>query len=523
MNDLETLISTALIGTERQTIPEFLLVPNLNADSKEAKLLSAAAILMAYRRAGYVPKKSLSMVRLEVSPSDSKAEMTAAMRNVLQQILQGHQELLEEYLKMLAGYRFAHQDLPRMLDFGHGNTAYRAQIADLLDARGRWLAGLNKQWAWATGNTESLEDAVQSFETGSKSARVLALQAVRTANPERGRTLLESTWKQDAAPERKEFIAILDVGLSDHDEAFLENALNDRSSDVRDHAASLLSKLPNSQFNARARERLRPILNVKKDKLGGLLRPITKTNNDKLEITLPDAFDPAWSKDGIEEKAPQGTGQKQHWVRQMLERANLNMLEELTGLTAINLLKNTHKDWQGLIKNAVINSIRQDPQRELVKQLIAYDITIVQAANAWLALEPQFLETLTTQRTLTEVNTDLSLLHACEHTWSELFCAAVLEWIAKKMLALQRGKINESFYGFADPIIRHTPPEMILRLLNGHPGIPNWTTMLSKHLEPPSGATKQPYYWNNAQQQFRQILNALQLRLEMQASIRETP
>ena len=154
MNDLETLISTALIGTERQTIPEFLLVPNLNADSREAKLLSAAAILMAYRRAGYVPKKSLSMARLEVSPSDSKAEMTAAMRNVLQQILQGHQELLGEYLKMLAGYRFVHQDLPRMLDFGHGNTAYRAQISDLLDARGRWLAGLNKQWAWATGNTE---------------------------------------------------------------------------------------------------------------------------------------------------------------------------------------------------------------------------------------------------------------------------------------------------------------------------------------------------------------------------------
>ena len=175
MNDLETLIATALIGTERQAIPEFSLVPNLNADTKEAKLLSAAAILTAYRRAGYVPKKSLGIPRLEGSPSDSKPEMTAAMRNVLQQILQGHQELLEEYLRMLTGRRFAHQDLPRMLDFGHGNTAYRAQISDLLDARGRWLAGLNKQWSWATGNTESLEEAVQSFETGSKSARALAL------------------------------------------------------------------------------------------------------------------------------------------------------------------------------------------------------------------------------------------------------------------------------------------------------------------------------------------------------------
>jgi Family of unknown function (DUF5691) len=522
MNDLETLIATALIGTERQAIPAFSLVPDLNADTKEAKLLSAAAILTAYRRAGYVPKKSLGIPRLEVSPSDSKPEMTAAMRNVLQQILRGNQELLEEYLKMLSGYRFAHQDLPRMLDFGHGNTALRAQISDLLDARGRWLAGLNKQWSWATGNTESLEEAVQSFETGSKSARALALHAIRSADVKRGRTLLESTWKQDAAPERKEFIAILETGLSDRDEAFLENALNDRSSDVRDHAARLLSKLPNSQFNARIRERLRPILNVKKDKLGGLLRPLTKTNNDKLEIVLPDAFDPAWVKDGIEEKAPQGVGQKQYWVRQMLERTNLKMLEELTELSAIDLLKNTHKDWQNFIRNAVINSLRQNPERELVKQLIAYDITTVQAANAFGALEPSFLETLTTQRTLTEANTDLSLIHACQHVWSETFCAAVLEWIAKQTLRLQQGTLKESFYGFADPIIRLTPLEMIPRVISGNPSIPNWTVMLSKHLEPASQAVKQPYYWHNAQQQFGQILNALQLRLEMHTAFNQS-
>lgn len=523
MNDLETLIATALIGTERQAIPEFSLVPNLNAETKEAKLLSAAAILTAYRRSGYVPKKSLGISRLEVSPADGKPAMTAAMRNVLQKVLQGHQELLEEYLRMLTGHRFAHQDLPRMLDFGHGNTAHRSQISDLLDARGRWLAGLNKQWSWATGNTESLEDAVQSFETGSRSARALALQVVRTTDPERGRTLLESTWKQDAAPERKEFIAILETGLSDQDEPFLENALSDRSSDVHETAANLLANLPNSQYNARARERLRPILNVKKDKLGGLLRGLTKTNNDKLEITLPDAFDPAWAKDGIEEKAPQGVGQKQYWVRQMLERANLNMLEDLTGLNAIDLLKNTHKDWQNLIRNAVIDSVRQKPERELVKQLIAYDITIVQAANAFIALEPGFLETLTTQRTLTEANTDLSMIHACQHVWSETFCAAVLEWIAKQTMRIQQGAINESFYGFADPIIRHTPLEMIPRVLNGHPSIPNWTAMLSKHLEPASQAVKQPYYWNNAQQQFRQILKALQLRLKMHRTLKETP
>ena len=360
----------------------------------------------------------------------------------------------------------------------------------------------------------------------------MALQAVRTANPERGRTLLESTWKQDAAPERKEFIAILDVGLSDHDEAFLENALNDRSSDVRDHAASLLSKLPNSQFNARARERLRPILNVKKDKLGGLLRPITKTNNDKLEITLPDAFDPAWTKDGIEEKAPQGTGQKQHWVRQMLERANLNMLEELTGLTAIDLLKNTHKDWASFVRNAVISAVKQYPERELVKQLIAYDFSLVRAINAFKVLEPSFIETLVTQRGFTESNTDMSLLHACEHTWSKPFWINVLEWIATQCSHIQHGEIKLTYMMFAEVIIRSTPFELIPYVINGSDEIPYWTTMLTQRHNPPNVTSpnnnqQHNWYWDQTKQQFQTVLSTLQLRLEMHqlanTVVKETP
>jgi hypothetical protein len=518
MTDLETIIATALIGTERQPLPELSLAPGLNAESREANLLSAAALLTSYRRAGITSAKSTAT--LEASLPDSKPELTNAMRDILFRVVHGHQELLEECLSLFAGYRIAHRDLPMMLDLGRNNTTHRAKIAELIDARGRWLAGLNKQWSWATSNTESIEDAVQSFETSNKSARALALQAVRSVDVERGRTLLESTWKQDAAPERKEFIAILETNLSDHDEAFLENALNDRSSDVREHATRLLSKLPNSQFNARARERFRPILSVKKDKLSGLLRPLTKTNNDKLEIVLPDAFNPAWAKDGIEEKAPQGIGQKQYWVRQMLERANLNMLEELTGLSAINLLKNTHKDWQNLIKNAVINSLRQNPERELIKQLIAYDITTLQAANAWNALEPSFLETLTTQRTFTESNTDMGLLNACEHTWSEPFWIAALEWIAEQMNGIFMGRLKQKYLTFADTIIYGTPLELIPRAINGHDSIPHWTAMLTQQHETPSVIGQYTWYWDSTKQQFQHTINTLQLRLEMHAVLK---
>jgi Family of unknown function (DUF5691) len=505
MTDLETLIATALIGTERQPLPELSLAPGLNGETKEANLLRAAAILTAYRRAGYAPSNNSTI--LEVSPPDNKPELTNAMREILFRVVHGHQELLEECLSLFAGYRFAHRDLPMMLDLGRNNTEHRTKIAELIDARGRWLASLNKQWSWATSNIESIEDAVQSFETGSKAARAMALQSIRNNDPERARTLLETTWKQEAANERKEFVAVLADQLSIQDEPFLENAAN------------LLSSLPESQFNARTRERLRAILTIKKE---------------KLTVELPDAFDPSWAKDGIEEKAPQSVGQKQYWVRQMMNRASLEMLEEITGMDAVGLLKNTHKDWRDFIESAVRNALSTNPTPELVKQILAHDINLVHSEKAFKVLEPNFLETLVRQRTFTENNTDTGLLNACEHTWSEAFWIAALEWIAEQMNGIFTARIKQKYLSFADSIVRGTPLELIPRAINGHDSIPHWTAMLTQHHETPTKIGQYTWYWDSSKIQFQHTINTLQLRLEMhtvlkqntvlkQTPIKETP
>jgi hypothetical protein len=499
MNDLETIIATALIGTERQSLPPISVAPDLAAESREATLLSAASLVSAYRRAGFVPKTEART--LEPSGADSKPELSGAMRDMLHRVL-GHGDLLEEYLKLLGeqGVRLAHRDLPQLLNLGSGNTTYRPLITNLLDTRGRWLASLHKNWSWATGNTESLEDAVQSFETGSKSARVLALQTIRERDAHRARELLETTWKQDAAPERKEFIAVLRTNLSDADEAFLENALSDRSSDVRDIATDLLGDLPDSAFNARMRERLRPMLIVKKG---------------KLEVELPDAFDQSWAKDGIQEKAPQSVGQKQWWVQQLMRHATLPMLEDISGMTAVDLLKNTHKDWKSFVQNAVSTALNHNPNRELVKHLIAYDITLVRGTSAFTVLEPNFLETLTTQRCFLESNTDFTLLNACLHQWSEAFWCAALEWIALQVTRLQEGKFSQYFYGFSHPVVRSTSLEFIPRVLKGHASIPGWTAMLARLDEAPDKKQKNQWYWEYTQREVKTLLETLQLRLEM--------
>jgi Family of unknown function (DUF5691) len=506
MTDLETLIATALIGTERQPLPELSLAPGLNGETKEANLLSAAAILTAYRKAGYAPSKGSAT--LEVSPPDNKPELTGSMRDILFRVVHGHQELLEECLNLFAGYRIAHRDLPMMLDLGRNNTEHRSNISELIDARGRWLAGLNKQWSWATSNIESIEDAVQSFETGSKAARALALQSIRNNDPERARTLLESTWKQEAANERKEFINVLADQLSLLDEAFLENALSDRSGDVREQAAHLLSILPESQFNTRTRKRLRPILTVKKE---------------KLTVELPDTFDPTWTKDGIEEKAPQGIGQKQYWVRQMMRRASLEMLEGITGMNALELLKNTHKDWKDFVETSVRNALSTNPTPELVKQIIAHDISLVHSERAFKVLEPSFLETLTAQRTFTESNTDMGMLNACEHTWSEPFWIAAIEWIAIQSSRIQHGKIKQTYLLFSNVIVKGTPLELIPLIINGSDEIPYWSTMLTQRHDAPNNNQQYTWYWDHTKQQFQTVIDTLQLRLEMHQIMKENP
>jgi hypothetical protein len=527
MNDLETIIATALIGTERQALPPLTLEPNLTADSREAALLSASALVGAYRRAGF--SAQTSSLPLEPSGADGKPELTPAMRDLMQRVL-GHSDLFEEFLGLVAqkGFRFAHRDLPLMLDNGRQSTHLRPFIAPLLDARGRWLASVNKHWSWATGNTESIEDAVSSFEIGSKSARALAFQTIRAADANRARALLETTWKQDAAPERKEFIALLETNLSDADEPFLETALaTDRSSDVRDTAAELLAKLPGSAFNARMKDRLRPILRVTKPKAKNILEKVKDgvqealgSTNARLEIELPESFDPDWAKDGIQEKVPQGTGQKQYWVQQLMRYATLPMLEELTGMDAVTLLKNTHKDWKGFVQTAVMNALNNTPSPDLVKRMIAYDFTLLRGSDAFAVLEPKFLEDLARQRTLNPQNTDLTLLEAHRNPWSPAFWNDTLEWMATQIERVQNGGLNGYFYGFSTVVTRTTPLERIPVVLNGSKDLPKWTAMLNALEQPADKKQKNAWYWEYTQREVKTLLETLRLRLEMHEVMR---
>ena len=123
---------------------------------------------------------------------------------------------------------------------------------------GRWLAARNPDWSWVAdeGRAEQAAD------------RVSAIAALRSADPDAGRALVEQTWDTDGAQHRAAAVAALLVGPGSRRRA-VPRALPRRPGQGRPRGGRrLLDRLPGSARAARMADRLRPLL----DDSGGTLR-----------------------------------------------------------------------------------------------------------------------------------------------------------------------------------------------------------------------------------------------------------
>jgi hypothetical protein len=157
-----------------------------------------------------------------------------------------------------SGRRLPEAWLPAALDLGRRHAALRAPVAAVLGARGAWLAAQRDDWRWAVG--ADAPDLEQRWTDGTLEQRAEALRRYRQQAPAAARERLATALPELPANERAELLAALAVGLSGDDEDLLEQALADRSRDVRQAAAALLLRLPASAFVGRAIARMQPLL-----------------------------------------------------------------------------------------------------------------------------------------------------------------------------------------------------------------------------------------------------------------------
>ena len=368
----EDILATAVVGTEQR---EFRLAPRedelgsllaqISNTDRESSLLSAASVVALYRSAGVAPPADAQPLP-EACAQDEASRSSLASGQHLGLMLDGEfREVLPEWLAAMnrAGKRVPEEYLPALLDQGRAEPSMRRMIVAVLGQRGAWLAAQNPDWNYATPKEEK-----EVWETGSREERLLLLDHLRVIDPTGARELVATTWSQESAKERVEFLEKFAVGVNSNDEAFLNEALQDRSVEVRRVARALLAGLPQSEFSRRLRSLATQFLSFKKALMG----------RARIEVALPE--DPiAWFKaNGIEidnppRNAAQTVGPKSWTLTQLISLMPITHWTELWQKSPVEVIRAADSsEWGGSIIAGFIAAAHRDRDPDCVEALISF-------------------------------------------------------------------------------------------------------------------------------------------------------
>jgi hypothetical protein len=328
----EELVTSALLGTDRRTPPGCERGPRA-----PGALLDLAAAETVRRRAGLRPARAAR--RPEPAPEDPRPPLPAAAAHRLTMLLTDRSgtagggrrgtapdlmELLPQWLATANARGFAAppQALPALLDAARGRTDLRPAALAFAGPRALWLARLNPEWRFALRGTPGGGTALPGpaatervrglWDEGLFAERVALLTSLRARDPASARELLASTWSTERAEDRLMFLDSLRTGLDPADEPFLEQALADRSRNVRATAAELLSALPDSALAARMAARAVTCVSLDR-----ALDP------PAIAVEAPHECDAGMERDGVVAKPPSGRGERSWWFGQLVEAAPL--------------------------------------------------------------------------------------------------------------------------------------------------------------------------------------------------------
>jgi len=378
--------SVALVGTARRPVPEPPVIGSVAAGfgadlRSEEALLTAAAIGSAALRAGRRPER---VAAAPPAPPDGRPAAgrlaTQLLELVITQPPAGAQQrngLIQHWLRAAdaAGRRLPHALLPTILDLATTVRELRVLAAEVLDARGQWLAAQRPDWSWvpdalAGAQARSAASGLTEAEWAllPSPARLPALARLRADDPAAGRALIESTWPTDSVRDRTAHLESLRIGLGPADEPLLEAALDDRAGAVRDAAAAVLDALPESARARRMAERLRPLLHV------------SGARRRTLEVTLPDEPDPSGVRDGLRKPPPRRSA-RGWWLERIVAGAPLGTWEAATGWDpATTVSRLSDEDVLSGIRQAA--RLRKDPVWAAALLARSWDPTLVAALPA---------------------------------------------------------------------------------------------------------------------------------------------
>lgn len=322
----DALARTLLVGSSRAGFPSRLgaLEPwwseaarrrPPDPDGQAALLLDGLALTGTRARIGRaLPDLSARPVAGPLDLEPERPEAPPAAAALLAPLQRGgrSQALLREWLEgcAQAGFRAPSTSLPALLDLASVDRELRGAILPVLGARGRWLAGVDPRWIFASREAEeaSPEALVALRErllvADAIGPRRAAFEALRRADPEASAEALAAAWPTLPAREKLVLLDAIGDGVHPADEPLLETALDDRAKTVRAGAARLLGRLPSSSLIARMKTRLGPFLDLE---------------HGKLEMWPPRTLPDGAERDGVVAEPPVAPlGRRYAWVEQMI-------------------------------------------------------------------------------------------------------------------------------------------------------------------------------------------------------------
>ncbi|MFD8332200.1 DUF5691 domain-containing protein [Streptomyces solisilvae] len=530
----DDLVAAALLGTERRTPP---VAPRPGQDAPSA-LLDAAALSTVRRRAGLRPAPARPLPGR--APEDPRPALPTAARSRLALLLADRSapgrggprsapdlaELLPQWLALANhhGYRVPDALLPALLDAARARTDLRPEALTLGGPRALWLARLNPDWKFALRGAAGRaptplpepsdvaaapDDEQRLWEEGLFAERVSLLASARHRDPAAGLALLSGTWSTERAEDRLMFLDSLRDDLSPSDEPFLEQALSDRSRNVRATAAELLSALPGSALAARMAERSRGCVALTTDE---------PTAGERIAVRPPDECDSGMQRDGIVAKPPSGRGKRSWWLGQLVEATPLDRWSEWFGgrtpaeIVALPVTDGWQADLHAAWCRAAVRQRSAEWCRALLGTPAVAPVTAGEAAPAAWRDPAKLLSALPARERAEWVAEFIAshglsdafrLLGVCTVPWAEPLGRAVVDALD---IARDAGSYPWSFSGVMGLAERCLDPSQADRL-EVLTAIPDET----EGAAPGAGG-----YWAEA---FQRLVGTLRLRAAMQAEL----
>lgn len=482
MGEWRQLAATALLGTERAggaaaTVggEPGVLLGKVVTDEAPQHLLNAAAVLGLYTTVGG-PGRTPVGEPLPPAHTDDLPEASVRAGGLLTQVLFGeYRHLLDEWCSLAAacGVRAPDELLPALLEAGaaKGGAAGAGAIRPVLGARGAWLAAQNPEWC----GLKASGDPAEIWRTGTTVERLAALAGLRRSDPAAARALIAQTWAEENPDDRAAIVECLAVGISQDDEPFLEDALDDKRKPVRLAAGELLARLPESRYRARMLERAQALLSFRWHK--ALLR------ERKLELTvrLPESVDKAMARDGVEARKRHGMGEKAAALAQILAGTSLAVLAQDAQADAAKLVAEGRDTEfaEALLRGWSLAAVRQRDAAWAAALLAAsgaapdaFDEDC--AAELCASLEPSARESLIVELLgkkgqRLDAASVKGALRGAAHAWSLPFSRAVLAAL-RGYFATEGARYDHPLRKFvAERVSRHMAPQLAAESAEGWP------------------------------------------------------